>query len=354
MKNQCLTSVLLKAVDNANEGITISDVSLPDNPLIYVNKGFVKITGYTAQESIGRNCRYLQGPETDPEVVDTIRKAIQNQQPVQVELVNYRKTGQLFWNYFSLTPIFAEDGTLTHYIGIQEDITDKKNLQKQKEALERQQLVGEAILEAQEAERREIGKELHDNVSQLIGTLKLYLNVAKTEHDARDEMIGNSLGLTETVLTEVRQISHRLAGPSFRYGSFTYAVAQLAESIRVAAPFRLCLHQHPGLDAGLTDRQKLMLYRIIQEQLNNTLKYAMAQTVTVEILHTEGRVQLRIEDDGVGFDPDKKSGGVGFRNIRHRVEVENGTFQLRSGPGKGCRIVVSLPLSGRNGRTKCG
>jgi PAS domain S-box-containing protein len=116
------------------EGITISDLRLPDNPLVYVNRGFTEITGYSRKESIGRNCRYLQGPDTNPEQIAEIREAVAARRACVVEILNYRHDGTPFWNRLSLTPLHDSSGEVTHYIGVQSDVTPEREF---KEALER-------------------------------------------------------------------------------------------------------------------------------------------------------------------------------------------------------------------------
>ena len=114
------------AMDEAPVGITISDPSQPDNPLIYVNNGFCELTGYSRDEILGQNCRFLQGDATRDEPVAQMRAAIEAQEPVTVELRNYRKTGAMFWNRVTIVPIRSESGTVTSYLGYQEDVTDKR------------------------------------------------------------------------------------------------------------------------------------------------------------------------------------------------------------------------------------
>lgn len=113
-----------RAMSAAAEGITISDAGLPDNPLIYVNAGFERITGYPRAEVLGRNCRFLQGPDTDPVATESIRAAIREQRPCVVELLNYRKDGKRFWNRLSITPMRDAAGVVRNYVGVQSDITD--------------------------------------------------------------------------------------------------------------------------------------------------------------------------------------------------------------------------------------
>ncbi|PSP83370.1 hypothetical protein BRC83_07160 [Halobacteriales archaeon QS_1_68_17] len=115
-----------QAMDEAPVGITISDPHRPDNPLIYVNDSFERMTGYAREESLGRNCRFLQGPETSEEPVDAIREAVRNGESVAVELINYTKSGEQFWNKVSIAPIEDETGRVTHFVGFQSDITARK------------------------------------------------------------------------------------------------------------------------------------------------------------------------------------------------------------------------------------
>ncbi len=129
-----------RALDVAAEGITIADARLPDRPLIYANEGFERITGYPVAEVLGRNCRFLQGPRTDPAAIAEIRAAVAEPRECVVEILNYRKDGSTFWNRLSITPVRSLSGSVTHYIGIQSDVTARREavlaLQRSKESLE--------------------------------------------------------------------------------------------------------------------------------------------------------------------------------------------------------------------------
>lgn len=112
-----------RAMEAAVDGISLSDPSQPDNPLIYVNPSFERMTGYTRDEAIGRNCRFLQGPDTDPLAIAEIRSALSEERSCLVTLLNYRKDGTPFWNEFSISPIHDERGKVVSFVGIQTDIT---------------------------------------------------------------------------------------------------------------------------------------------------------------------------------------------------------------------------------------
>ncbi|MFB6293378.1 MAG: PAS domain S-box protein [Halonotius sp.] len=120
-----------RAMDEATVGITISDPSKEDNPLIYVNDGFVEQTGYSREAVLGRNCRFLQGDDRDQAALDPLRDAIATDESVTVELRNYRQDGEQFWNRLSVTPIFDEAGDLVNHIGIQQDVTQVRESQRE-------------------------------------------------------------------------------------------------------------------------------------------------------------------------------------------------------------------------------
>ncbi|NND08815.1 MAG: SpoIIE family protein phosphatase [Saprospiraceae bacterium] len=117
------SELLRNAANASSEGITISVMSAPDRPLIFVNQGFQTLTGYSRKEAMGRNCRFLQGDATDPLSVQALREAIAKGESCTVELINYRKDGTPFWNRLSITPIRDHRNIVTHYVGIQSDIT---------------------------------------------------------------------------------------------------------------------------------------------------------------------------------------------------------------------------------------
>ena len=115
-----------RALAVAAEGITISDALLPDQPIIYVNEGFERLTGYTSSEIVGLNCRFLQGKETDQETIEQIRQAIDSDSAFSAEILNHRKDGTPFWNRLSITPVKNDAGLTTHFIGIQSDVTKRR------------------------------------------------------------------------------------------------------------------------------------------------------------------------------------------------------------------------------------
>ncbi|QLK25153.1 PAS domain-containing protein [Natrinema zhouii] len=115
-----------RALAAAPVGVTISDPDREDNPLVYSNEAYEAITGYEYDDVVGRNCRFLQGPESDEDTIAEMAAAIDEERPVTVELKNYRKDGSEFWNEITIAPVRDEDGRVTNYVGFQNDVTARK------------------------------------------------------------------------------------------------------------------------------------------------------------------------------------------------------------------------------------
>jgi|GEM_PF-3734843 len=117
--------------DSDKQSITIADMRLEDEPLVYVNKGFERVTGYSRDDGVGKNCRFLQGIETDRDEVTKMREAISESKSCLVQFINYQQNGDLFWNRLSLEPVLDSEGKAAFYIGLQNDITDMKYIEDQ-------------------------------------------------------------------------------------------------------------------------------------------------------------------------------------------------------------------------------
>lgn len=130
LRSEISPELLAKVVDQSVDGIIIADAGKPDYPTIYVNRGFEQMTGYRAQAVLGKNCRFLQGQETDQPSLDVVREALKKGENCIVILRNFRKDGTLFWNEFSLSPVRDENGKVTHFIGVLKDVTARADMLK--------------------------------------------------------------------------------------------------------------------------------------------------------------------------------------------------------------------------------
>jgi PAS domain S-box-containing protein len=224
------------------------------------------------------------------------------------------------------------------------DVTERIRLEKElalQQKLKQQQIT-EVVLGAQERERYELGQELHDNINQILATSKLYLDVAIEEKEPRLELLAKSRKNISVAIEEIRKLSKDLITPSLNDLGLTQSIKELIRSIQSVGKMKIRLNIS-GLDeAELLPEQKINIYRIIQEQLNNILKHAQAGEVVIELNKVKEQVRLRLADDGKGFDPRMRRKGVGISNIISRAELYNGKVEIESAPGKGCQLVVVL------------
>jgi len=120
-----IPQILSKILDSSVNGITLADPDQEDMPLVYVNKAFENMTGYTKEEVVGKNCRFMQGKDRDQEARYKMQEAIKNEQPVEITFKNYRKNGELFFNHLEMSPLFDSNGKLLYYLGVQLDVTQQ-------------------------------------------------------------------------------------------------------------------------------------------------------------------------------------------------------------------------------------
>lgn len=131
-----------RAIQAVSQGILITDPALPDNPIIYASPAFEELTGYSTEDVVGQNCRFLQGPKSDPETVAQVRRAIRSGEPCKVEILNYRKDGSTFWNELTISPVRDDRGRLTHFVGSQADVSSRRLLEEQFRQAQKMEAVG--------------------------------------------------------------------------------------------------------------------------------------------------------------------------------------------------------------------
>ena len=287
-----------QAMDEAPLGITIADLSQEDEPLVYANAGFETLTGYAAEEAVGRNCRFLQGEDTDPEQVARMRTAIENRESVQVELRNYRKDGTPFWNEVTLAPISEENGRVRYYVGFQQDVTDRKEyarrLEEQRDNLDvLHQLV-----------RHDVRNDLQ-LVLASVEMLRAHVEDGDREHvDAILDSARHAVDLTDTA-REIAEVM--LQGEGDR------APVALAPVLEDQLEEITGAHPEASIELeGTIPHVSVLADGMLSSVFRNLLKNALIHNdkpvpvVSVSAATTDGHVIVRVADNGPGIPDDLK------------------------------------------------
>jgi signal transduction histidine kinase len=249
--------------------------------------------------------------------------------------------------------IYGEGHKAMRMIGATHDITARRQaeiklLQSERilgeERLSKQKELTEAVLSAQELERADIGKELHDNLNQILGATKMYIELAKSDEGSREFCLNKSSELLVTVIEEIRRISKSLTVPGKHLMQIAESINILLDDLSILHPIKIAFTERGVDDGSLGDKIRLDIFRIVQEQLNNILKHAEATSATISLVQENSRLLLQIADNGKGCEITQESEGIGMRNMRTRVDSHNGTFSVVSRPGEGFTLSVALPL----------
>ncbi len=233
------------------------------------------------------------------------------------------------------------------YLVVANDITEKVRLRHQlmEEKIYRQKEIMKASFDAQEKEREEIGRELHDNVTQILTTARLCLSCVDETLQQSDPMLQRSSDIIASAIEEIRKLSKSLTQSFHKEIGLQLSIEDLAENIRLAKKLQIVLEFSVPDEQLLDDKLKMTIFRIVQEQLNNILKHAYAKRVTISVVQTEEQVNLYITDDGKGFNMQEKRNGIGLMNILNRADIFNGRVKIDSSPGQGCRMWVSFKVA---------
>jgi PAS domain S-box-containing protein len=326
----------------------IWDIDLATNQ-IYRSETFYELSGYTRDEI---------KPDMDwwfNKVHPKDRERVRNKVQAYIQNGNERWEDEYLFlcadgNYKFLLDsgtILYRQGKPVRILGAIRDLTEKKKLEQQllQEQEQKHKAVSQAGIAAQEAERSNISRELHDNVNQLLMSAKLFMNSAKTDPEKANELIDKATSYQLMAVEEIRKISKALNTSLVKMIGLSRSIDDIIINMKAFQQIETKFHYDQKLDKILSEDQKLMIFRILQEQTNNIIKYADAKNVEIILKEANSQVFLSITDDGKGFDTSVESKGIGFINIYSRVDAFGGEVKLISSPGKGCALEIVFPLT---------
>lgn len=325
-------------------------VRLKDLRILEVNEAAIKLYGYSKEEFLQQNALNWRLKEDQEKLKKYLHKIQMGGADGPAGIWRHvLKSGQHIFMQICLHRIrFNNEDAV---MAIAQNVTDKleleQKLQEQRDT-QHQQLT-EAIISAQETERAEIGRELHDNVNQVLGAARLYLSAArKASESQKTELLNKSSGYLLNAIEEIRKLSKSLVNPLQQMPTLEMAIIVLAQDLMDVHNFSIKVDVASVELANLSDRFKLNIFRIVQEQLNNIIKHANATNIAVVLSSTDKRISMKITDDGIGFDTNLQRNGIGLSNIQSRTDLYNGTMKMISAPGEGCRLTIDFPRNQSN------
>ena len=303
---------------------------------VEVNPAAVKKYGFSRAEFLKMtiyDLRKLEGDEK--ERFHSFTSFTKGDSAYEEKTTHYKRNGQAIDVELRFKSIELVNRKMLLVIAI--DVTKKEK---------REREINQAILKAQENERQEIGTELHDNICQILASSQLLLDFAKRSGSLEsNKLIDRSKKNIALALNEIRNLSHRMAPIFLEISSFEGAINDLLLNMNPDDRYEIQFEFDQKITSELVSSDiQLNLYRILQEQLKNIVKYANASSIKVGLSLDNHVIGMYIIDNGVGFDIDKVKKGIGLVNIQRRAELFCGKFSIDTSPGKGCRLFIELPV----------
>ncbi len=326
----------------------ITDPAQPDNPIVFANDAFLKLTGYGRDEVVGSNCRFLQGPQTDKAAIQDVRNAIEAGEDINIDLLNYRKDGTTFWNALYLSPVSDEQGKLRYFFGSQLDVSDRKasesRVRREKDRFERavQERTRElqAALEAKTTLLHEVDHRVKNNL-QMVSSL-----ILMQSRNIPDEGIRKSL---KTMLTRVEALStvHRRL-----YQSDDVSRFDVADFVRDLVSDLIAASGRDGIEAKLDltpvdvpAHKAAPLALIVNELVTNAIKHGFAGrntgTIAVSVRSEGDRFVIDVRDDGNGMPAGKDGSSFGTNLVKALSRQLQATISWEPRtPGTSVRVIL--------------
>ena len=306
-----------------------------------VNRAAIELYGYNEDEFLKMSMIDISILKDTASLQELLDKTINNGNLNNHVFRHYKKSKDIIEVEIFSSPITINDIAYRSVIAI--DVTEKLLLEKEflEQKVQEQQKIAKAVVNAQERERSGIGEELHDNINQLLAAAKLYIKSSIVQPENSEEYLLKSEEYIITAIEEIRKLSHALVGFSRnKVVGIIDSINELIKDITKVKNIEINFI-HPNISEEDTkDELKLVIFRIIQEQLSNILKHADASKVDIELKEYGNDLKVSIKDNGKGFDTFSKREGIGLMNIKNRAELYNGVVDVASSPGSGCAISI--------------
>ncbi|HEV3250751.1 MAG TPA: PAS domain-containing protein, partial [Puia sp.] len=316
----------------------------------FLGEGFKELFGYEIRKNKGNLADWSKHlhPDDKQAVEKGLQEAIASSSTKWEHAYRFiRADGSVAKVFGRASIIRHADGKAYRMIGVIHDLSRQKELEEKLEQEIRLKVkqIAEATEDAKDMERSDIGKELHDNVNQLLGTSRMYLDMAKRTEGNSQLYVSRSSEYILTAIEEIRKLTKGMTTDIIKNLGLCEAIRNAAQDMMETGSIKITYELKSFKEPSVNDKFKLNVFRIVQEQLNNILKHANATQVVIRLSQTKKAITLNITDNGIGFDTRKAQKGIGIVNIKSRAATYNGTADFVSEPGHGCILTATFPVS---------
>lgn len=314
--------------------------------LTWANDAFWERTGLTPATAVGKSgTQLLTQGGTSRKAMNQMRRQVSQGLSFRGDLQLHDYNKNPFWIDISCQPVYSAKGRLLKFIIVATDITEQKELEKLLEAErnKQQQRITLAAIKAQEQERSQIGLELHDDINQVLTTIKLYLELSSGGVPNAMDLQKKSIDLLQHCINGIRSLSVRLSAPTLGKISLANSLRELIKASGILETTQV-KQEIAGVDKlGISNDLHLAVYRIVQAQIANIIRHAKATEVLIRVWTEGSELHLLIQDNGVGFTSGKPTKGLGLKNMRSRAESLGGLLEIKSTHGHGVILQASFP-----------
>ncbi|MEO5682678.1 MAG: PAS domain-containing protein [Chitinophagaceae bacterium] len=329
-----------------NEGIW--DYNL-ETTQTYYNKGISLLFGYS-KEDMRDNFTWWRDnlhPADKKRVIERLEKLLKGKESAWWGEYLFRcKNGTYKLVLEKLYVVRNDNGKPYRIVGTMQDLTKIKAIEKrgEDEKMRQQRQMTKAIIKAEEEERKEISDELNENINQVLATINLHIEQVKRAADnyGKMEWLNNAQQLLRLSIENIRSISKQLSPASLPFFGLLPSVEEFLQTTEKRTKIKFQLKADSKIEKKTDKEKKMLLYRIVQLQVKNIRTHSAATAAFIEIQLVNEKIKLSVRDNGNGFDPAKLKFGYGFSRIQRLTEAMDGSFSVKSHPGKGCKIEILL------------
>lgn len=350
------------AIRATRMSMLITDPRRPDNPIVFANEAFLRLTGYERSEIMGRNCRFLQGPDTDREDIDRVREAIAAATDISVDLLNYRKDGSAFWNALYISPVTNERGELLYFFASQLDVTDRKRSEHQmsadkdrfERAVRERTRELETALEAKTTLLHEVDHRVKNNLQMISSLILMQMRAIGDKHIR--ESLGSILERIEALSTVHRRLYQSEDVSRFDVADFARDLVSDLLTVSGRSSIKARYDLQPAV---IPATQATPVALVVNELVTNALKHAFregadgerAGHIGISTRRPDGHLEIEVSDDGVGMIDGSSESTFGMRLVRSLARQLRAEIQWQDA-SPGTRVSIRMPVAEQQTQTR--